>query len=110
MKEPALKRFASGLVACLLFWMNGVANAVPGDGIYAKPGRLVATLDGARLNFYCMGSGSPVVIFDAAEADWAPAWATVQPQVAMDARLQLRPRRLGVQRSGTDAAHRRAVC
>ena len=77
-----MKLLESALAACLLLVMCGVANAVPGDGIYAKPGRLVSTSDGARLNVYCMGSGSPAVIFDAAEADWSPAWATVQPQVA----------------------------
>jgi len=68
--------------AFLLIAMHGAANAVPGDTIYAKPGQLVSTSDGTRLNFYCMGRGSPAVIFDAAEGDWSPAWATVQPQVA----------------------------
>ena len=77
-----MKPLASALIACLFLVMHGAANAVPGDGIYAKPGRLVSTSDGARLNLYCMGGGSPTVIFDAAEADWSAAWATVQPQVA----------------------------
>jgi len=77
-----MKPLASALTVCLLLGMHGIANAVPGDGLYSQPGRLVSTSDGARLNVYCMGSGSPVVIFDAAEADWSPAWATVQPQVA----------------------------
>ena len=77
-----MKTVALALAACLFALMHGVVNAVPGDGIYAKPGRLVSTSDGARLNFYCMGSGSPAVIFDAAESDWSPAWATVQPQIA----------------------------
>src|SRR5207249_1249087 len=35
-----------------------------------------------RLNLYCMGNGSPTVIFDAGWEDWAPSWAIVQPRVA----------------------------
>ena len=77
-----MKPLVSTLTVCLLLVMHGTVNAVPGDEIYAKPGRLVSTSDGARLNIYCMGSGSPAVIFDAAEGDWSPAWATVQLQVA----------------------------
>jgi pimeloyl-ACP methyl ester carboxylesterase len=59
----------------------GAAVAAPGDGIYTRPGRMVEA-DGARLNLYCMGSGSPTVVFDAGHQDWAPAWATIQPEVA----------------------------
>ena len=37
---------------------------------------------GFRLNLYCMGNGSPTVVFDSGWGDWAPAWSKVQPQVA----------------------------
>jgi len=57
------------------------AAGAPGDDIYLRPGQLVQA-DGARLNLYCTGSGSPTVVFDAGHQDWAPAWAVVQPQVA----------------------------
>jgi hypothetical protein len=50
MKQTAMKRFASALTTCVFFWVNGVTHAVPGDGIYAKPGRLVPASDGAQLN------------------------------------------------------------
>ena len=53
----------------------------PADILYAKPGQLVS-VNGFRLNLYCMGSGSPTVIFDSGWGDWAPAWSKVQPQVA----------------------------
>ena len=56
-------------------------TAAPGDDVYAQPGQIVQA-DGARLNLYCSGSGSPTVVFDAGHQDWAPAWAVVQPQVA----------------------------
>jgi pimeloyl-ACP methyl ester carboxylesterase len=49
--------------------------------IYAQAGQLVH-VGGSRLNLYCMGSGSPAVVFDSGWEDWAPAWSTVQPQIA----------------------------
>src|SRR5690242_4501957 len=75
MKPPAL-------TACLLFALHGAAGAAPADALYARPGRIVPAGDGARLNLYCMGSGSPTVVFESGWEDWAPAWATVQPRVA----------------------------
>jgi pimeloyl-ACP methyl ester carboxylesterase len=60
---------------------SGIASAAPGDELYERPGQLVS-VDGARLNLYCMGSGSPAVIFDAGHQDWAPACAVVQPRIA----------------------------
>ena len=53
----------------------------PGDSVYAHPGRLVS-VGTHRLNLYCMGSGSPAVIFDSGWGDWAPAWSKVQPEIA----------------------------
>jgi pimeloyl-ACP methyl ester carboxylesterase len=53
----------------------------PADILYAQPGKLVA-VNGFRLNLYCMGSGSPTVVFDSGWEDWAPAWSKVQPEVA----------------------------
>ena len=62
-----------------------VASAAPGDDMYARPGNLVAA-NGTRLNFYCMGSGAPAVVFDSGWEDWAPVWTIVQPQVAKSTR------------------------
>jgi pimeloyl-ACP methyl ester carboxylesterase len=77
---PVMRSLLPGFVACLTFGMwIGVA---PGDDVYTRPGRIVAASDGTRLNLYCMGSGSPTVIFDSGWEDWAPAWAVVQPRVA----------------------------
>ena len=53
----------------------------PADIVYARPGRLVDA-GGFRLNLYCMGSGSPTVVFDSGWGDWAPAWSKVQPEIA----------------------------
>ena len=67
--------------SCLLVGINGTAGAAPGDEIYTRPGKLVPA-DGTRLNLYCMGSGSPAVVFDSGWEDWAPVWTIVQPEVA----------------------------
>lgn len=55
---------------------------MPGDDRYARPGQLVTASDHVRLNFYCIGSGSPTVVFDAGHGDWSPSWSVVQPAVA----------------------------
>jgi len=57
----------------------------PADMVYTRPGQLVDA-GGFRLNLYCMGSGSPTVVFDSGWEDWAPAWSKVQPQIARWAR------------------------
>jgi len=67
--------------SCLLLGINGTTGAAPGDEIYTRPGTLVPA-DGTRLNLYCMGSGSPAVVFDSGWEDWAPVWTIVQPEVA----------------------------
>ncbi len=74
------------LVAMLL--ATGASGQQPANGgssssdtIYARPGQLVDA-GGFRLNLYCMGSGSPTVVFDSGWGDWAPAWSKVQPQIA----------------------------
>jgi pimeloyl-ACP methyl ester carboxylesterase len=77
------------LVSTVLFLICVVAasaqqpatNSPPADIVYAQPGQLVDA-GGFRLNFYCMGSGSPAVIFESAFADWSPAWAVVLPRIA----------------------------
>ena len=65
-----------------LLTLSAAANAAPGDAVYAHPGRLIAVEDGARLNFICMGAGSPAVVFESTFDDWAAAWVTVLPRVA----------------------------
>ena len=58
------------------------ANAsAPADAVYARPGQLVDA-GGFQLNLYCIGSGSPTVVFDSGWGDWAPVWSKVQPEVA----------------------------
>lgn len=49
---------------------------------YTHPQRLVEIEPGRRLNLYCIGSGSPAVIFDAGLTDPINVWGYVQPVVA----------------------------
>jgi pimeloyl-ACP methyl ester carboxylesterase len=57
------------------------SGSAPADIVYTRPGQLVDA-GGFRLNLYCMGSGSPAVVFDSGWGDWAPAWSKVQPEIA----------------------------
>ena len=70
------------LAALALVSVGSTAAAAPGDHIYTRPGLIAPAKDGARLNFTCLGKGSPVVVFDAGFSDWSPAWAVVQPRIA----------------------------
>ena len=65
----------------VVFGQGARSERSPADIIYARPGQLVDA-GGFRLNLYCMGSGSPTVVFDSGWGDWAPAWSKVQPQIA----------------------------
>lgn len=77
-----MKSMISAVGALALLAWSGAANAASGDTLYIRPGRLVAAGDGARLNMYCLGHGSPAVVFDSGFEDWAPAWAAVQPRIS----------------------------
>jgi pimeloyl-ACP methyl ester carboxylesterase len=70
------------VLSCLLLGIHGTASAAAGDEIYTRPGTLVPADGTSRLNLYCMGSGSPAVVFDSGWEDWAPVWTIVQPEVA----------------------------
>jgi pimeloyl-ACP methyl ester carboxylesterase len=80
-----MKRALTGFCLGLCLSVVTAAHAAPGDQQYAAPGRLEFA-GGPELNFYCMGSGSPTVIFDAGWEDWSPAWATIQPVIARHTR------------------------
>ncbi len=76
-----MKAVVTAAVACAFLGMQGTASGAPGDDLYARPGQVVPA-GGTRLNLYCLGSGSPAVVFDSGWEDWAPVWAIVQPEVA----------------------------
>lgn len=57
-------------------------SAVVADMAFIQPASLVDIGDGRRMNIYCIGHGSPTVIFDAGLGDQIRAWAMVQPAIA----------------------------
>jgi pimeloyl-ACP methyl ester carboxylesterase len=79
--------FVFAVVAVLFSTLRGYGQQAagsaraPADIVYGRPGQLVDA-GGFRLNLYCMGSGSPAVVFDSGWGDWAPAWSKVQPEIA----------------------------
>lgn len=57
-------------------------STVVTDVAYIRPARLVDIGNGRRMNLYCVGHGSPSVIFEAGLGDQIRAWAMVQPAIA----------------------------
>lgn len=55
--------------------------AVITDMAYIEPAHLV-DIGGRKMNIYCVGHGSPTVVFDAGLGDQIRAWAMVQPAIA----------------------------
>lgn len=56
--------------------------AVIADMTFIQPASLVDIGNGRRMNIYCIGHGSPTVIFEAGLGDQIRAWAMVQPAIA----------------------------
>jgi pimeloyl-ACP methyl ester carboxylesterase len=54
---------------------------------YDRPGRPVTLPDHRRLNFRCMGQGSPTVILEAGFGAGSNAWESVQPKIARVTRV-----------------------
>jgi pimeloyl-ACP methyl ester carboxylesterase len=53
--------------------------------VFARAHQLV-DVGGHKLNLYCSGSGSPIVVFESPSGDPGWAWAAVQPRVAAKTR------------------------
>jgi pimeloyl-ACP methyl ester carboxylesterase len=63
----------------------GEANIID-DPAYTHPQRLVEVEPGRRLNLYCIGEGSPTVVFESGLTDETAIWGLVQPAIATHAR------------------------
>lgn len=53
---------------------------------YPPPGQTV-DIGGHRLHLYCLGTGTPTVILEAAAPGWSLSWSNVQPQLARTTRV-----------------------
>jgi pimeloyl-ACP methyl ester carboxylesterase len=83
----ALKAGAAGFVfaiACLSHAASAsevASSAIPAE-VYTRPQQLVAIDGNRRLNLYCLGRGSPTVIFDSGTGGGARDWRYVQATIA----------------------------
>jgi pimeloyl-ACP methyl ester carboxylesterase len=78
--------FVGALAVCLATPIGSQA-ATPStarveDPAYAHAQRRVDVGGGRKLNLYCIGSGAPVVIFEAGLGDDTSTWGLVQPVIA----------------------------
>lgn len=80
-----MKSFSMAIVVFAFAASIVSAHAATGDQMYAHPGRLVDA-GPAKLNFYCTGTGTPTVVFDAGWEDWSPSWGLIQPVIARHTR------------------------
>lgn len=67
---------------CACLAESAAKPAVISDAVYTGPVKLIDIGSGQRLNLYCLGSGSPAVIFDAGLGDSTISWALVQRAVS----------------------------
>lgn len=90
--EPTTHRVRALLAAALAIMSAAPAMAVdliPIEQVgaeYTTPHQLVDVGDGRRINMFCMGSGSPTVVFESGLSDWSSTWALIQPTVAKTTR------------------------
>jgi pimeloyl-ACP methyl ester carboxylesterase len=61
-------------------------SAVIDDPDYARAQRLVRIESDRRLNLYCKGTGSPIVVFDSGWTDETAVWGLVQPVISRTTR------------------------
>ncbi|OFA03510.1 alpha/beta fold hydrolase [Duganella phyllosphaerae] len=71
----------AAMATSILFAAPAHAQPLAGQGAFAGP-QVRVDVGGRKLNMYCMGKGSPTVLFeaDAGRAGWD--WSAVMPQVA----------------------------
>ncbi len=76
--------------ALILFMIAGMgyqfAGMVLDRSHYPPPGQMI-DVGGHRLHLYCMGTGSPTVVLEAAAPGWSLYWSLVQPDVAKITRV-----------------------
>src|SRR5207302_10988438 len=71
MRQIRIRHLLAVLILSVSAAGQGTTGAAPQDNLYANPGKLVSA-NGTRLNLYCMGSGSPTVVFES-------GWETGRP-------------------------------
>jgi len=80
-----MKSIVASMLLLASLAATAVAHAAAGDELYTRPGVLVSA-GATKLSFYCMGTGSPTVVFDSGFEDWSPAWSLIQPVISRHTR------------------------
>jgi len=83
--------YISGLATLFCLFSTPAIAATDGSAVIDNPAythaqQLVEVAPGRRLNLYCVGSGSPTVIFEAGSGNEAGTWGFVQPVIGAHAR------------------------
>jgi len=80
-----------GIFISILMSSSAIAadetSKVIDDPAYTHAQRLIEVEPGRKLNLYCLGEGTPTVIFVSGLADDTSAWARVQPAIAAHTRV-----------------------
>jgi len=77
---------SSGLLfTTVIFGQTPGSKDLP-PSAYMHPQQLVSVAPGRRLNLYCIGEGSPTVLFDSGLGDGTSSWRSVQGVVAKTTR------------------------
>lgn len=86
-KRIPVRKLAFSFSLCLSFFPplsvagDSIDSAIPSTE-YAKPQRLVPVDGQRRLNLFCIGTGTPTVIFDAGTGGGTRDWRAVQREIA----------------------------
>jgi pimeloyl-ACP methyl ester carboxylesterase len=82
-----LGRILFASIPLMLGMTQVFAKAEPKWDAYGRPHQLVAIGDHRRLNLYCLGRGSPVVILDGGLGNDITAWREIQAPLARKTRV-----------------------
>ncbi|MBV9548174.1 MAG: alpha/beta fold hydrolase [Alphaproteobacteria bacterium] len=73
-------------VSMAMLWSAALAGPSGETVAYLHPQRLIAVQGTRHLNLYCIGQGSPTVLFDSAAGDSMAVWRLVQSRIAKTTR------------------------
>lgn len=80
-------RFMRESCLCIAFlFCLTIPGAHADDAAYTRAQQRVDIGNGRYVNMYCVGSGTPTVVFESGLSDWGWSWALVQPQIGMTTR------------------------
>lgn len=82
MRNGCVTLLMLSVASCIPVIAVARSSAVVSDPAYTHAQTLVDVGHGRRLNLYCLGEGSPTVVFDAGLGDTTAKWGLIQPVIA----------------------------